>query len=116
MEGDSTGVLRAWHDRPCGQMLVDLTNGCTFSFPPGLAKGLETTTEEPLPQVEILGTGYGLRREALNADLSVPALLAGLFGTKSTMARHAGQATSLAKAAARANGAKRGRPRRSVRG
>jgi hypothetical protein len=41
-------------------------------------------------------------------------LLAGLFGTKAYMARHAGQASSPAKAAARANGAKGGRPRKSA--
>jgi hypothetical protein len=43
----------------------------------------------------------------------VPELLTGLFGTKAYMARRAGQARSLAKAAAaRANGAKGGRPRK----
>jgi len=39
--------------------------------------------------------------------------MAGIFGTKTYMARRAGQATSPAKvAAARANGAKGGRPRK----
>jgi hypothetical protein len=64
-----------------------------------------------LAQVEILGTGHGLHWEALDVDLSVPGVLAGLFGTRAHMARHAGQATSPAKAAAaRANGARGGRP------
>jgi len=63
----------------------------------------------------VLGAGYGLHREALDVDLSIPGLLAGLFGTKAYMARHAGRATSPAKAAAaRANGAKGGRPRKSA--
>jgi hypothetical protein len=105
------------YDRKLGRMIVELTNGCTFSFPPRLAQGLETATEDQLAQVEILGRGYGLHWEALDADLSVPGLLAGLFGTRSHMARLAGRATSPAKAAAaRANGAKGGRPRRSARG
>lgn len=48
-------------------------------------------------------------------DLSVPGLMAGLFGTKAYMARRAGQATSAAKAAAaRKNGRKGGRPRRQA--
>ncbi|PZR07781.1 MAG: DUF2442 domain-containing protein, partial [Azospirillum brasilense] len=52
---------------------------------------------------------------ALDADLSVPGLLAGLFGTRAFMARQAGRATSPAKAAAaRANGARGGRPRKSA--
>lgn len=107
----------ARYDGQLGRVIVELTNGCTFMFPPRLAQGLETATEDQLAQVEILGAGYGLHWEALDADLSIPGLLAGLFGTKAAMARHAGQATSPAKAAAaRANGAKGGRPRKSARG
>lgn len=107
----------ARYDGQLGQVVVDLTNGCSFTFPPRLAQGLESATDEQLAQVEILGAGYGLHWEALNADLSIPGLLAGLFGTKAYMARRAGEATSPAKAAAaRTNGAKGGRPRKSVRG
>lgn len=107
----------ARYDRQLGRLVVELTNGCTFAFPPGLAQGLESATEDQLAQVEILGAGYGLHWEALDADLSIPGLLAGLFGTRIFMARHAGQATSPAKAAAaRANGAKGGRPRGSAQG
>ncbi len=103
----------ARYDRKNGRVIVDLTNGCTFAFPPRMAQGLETATDDELDSVEILGAGYGLHWEALDADLSVPGLLAGLFGTKAYMARRAGQATSPAKsAAARANGAKGGRPRK----
>jgi hypothetical protein len=105
----------ARYDRSIGQVVVELTSGCTFAFPPRLAQGLEHATEDQLECVEILGAGHGLHWEMLDADLSVPGLLAGLFGTKSYMARRAGQATSPAKAkAARVNGAKGGRPRRSA--
>ena len=98
-------------------MVVELTNGCTFAFPARLAQGLEAATAEQLARVEILGNGYSLRWKALDVDLSVPGLLAGLFGTKAHMARLAGQAKSPAKAAAaRANGAKGGRPRRAAGG
>lgn len=105
----------ARYDRKNGRVIVDLTNGCTFAFPPRMAQGLEAATDDELASVEILGAGYGLHWEALDADLSVPGLLAGLFGTKAYMARRAGQATSPAKsAAARANGAKGGRPRKQA--
>lgn len=105
------------YDGAFGRVVVELTNGCTFAFPARLAQGLEDATEEQLAQAEILGGGYGLHWEALDADLSIPGLLAGLFGTKAHMARLAGQAKSPAKAAAaRANGAKGGRPRKSARG
>ncbi len=105
----------ARYDKQNNRMIVDLTNGCTFAFPPKMAQGLETALDEDLAAVEILGNGYGLHWEALDVDLSVPGLLAGIFGTKSYMARRAGQATSPAKAAAsRENGRKGGRPRKQA--
>jgi hypothetical protein len=103
----------ARYDRTLGRVVVELTSGCSFAFPPRLAQGLEHATEAQLEEVEILGRGYGLHWEALDADLSVPGLLAGIFGTKSYMAGLAGKASSPAKsAAARRNGAKGGRPRK----
>ncbi|MBV9757046.1 MAG: DUF2442 domain-containing protein [Alphaproteobacteria bacterium] len=105
----------ARYDRARDRVVVELTNGCTFAFPPHLAQGLAGAAADRLAEVEILGAGYGLHWEALDVDLAVPDLLAGLFGTASYMARRAGQASSPAKAAAaRANGAKGGRPRKSA--
>jgi hypothetical protein len=105
----------ARYDRKLDRVVVELTNGCTFAFPPRLAQGLETATEAQLEAVDILGVGYGLHWEDLDVDLSLPGLLAGLFGTKVYIARRAGQGTSPAKAvASRANGAKGGRPRKKA--
>ena len=105
----------AHYDHQTGRVTVELTNGCTFTFPARLAQGLENATDDELAAVEILGLGYGLHWEALDADLSVPGLLAGRFGTKAYMARRAGQATSPVKAAAaRENGRKGGWPRKQV--
>lgn len=102
------------YDRKTDRIVVDLANGSTFAFPPQLAQGLERATPDQLAQVEILGNGYGLHWEALDADFSVPGLLGGLFGTSAYMARRGGQTRSPAKAAAaRANGAKGGRPRKA---
>jgi uncharacterized protein DUF2442 len=106
----------ARYDRALGRVIVDLTNGCTFAFPPRLAQGLETASDDQLSEIEVLGAGYGLHWESLDVDLSIPGLLAGVFGTQAYMARRAGQVKSPAKAAAaRANGAKGGRPRKAVR-
>lgn len=106
----------ARYDRQLDRVIVDLTNGCTFAFPPRIAQGLETATADQLAEVEILGLGYGLHWEGLDVDLSLPGLMAGILGTKAYMARRAGQASSPAKAAAaRANGAKGGRPRKAAR-
>lgn len=107
----------AHYDSKRDRIVVDLTNGCSFAFPPRLAQGLEEADSNRLAEVEVLGAGYGLHWEALDVDLSVPGLMAGLFGTRTYMARRAGQTKSAAKsAAARANGLKGGRPRRTVAG
>ena len=108
-------AAKARYDRKTGRVVVELTNGCTFAFPPRLVQGLETAADDQLAAIEILGQGYGLHWEALDVDISVPGLMAGIFGTKAYMARLAGQAKSPAKAAAaRANGAKGGRPRKAA--
>lgn len=103
----------ARYDRQLDRVIVDLTNGCTFAFPPRIAQGLEQAEPDQLAEVEVLGMGYGLHWETMDVDLSIPGLMAGIFGTKAYMARRAGQTTSPAKAAAaRTNGAKGGRPRK----
>lgn len=58
---------------------------------------------------------YDRQLSRVIVDLSIPGLLAGIFGTRAYMARRAGQPTSPAKAAARANGAKGGRPHKAPR-
>ncbi len=103
------------YDRQLGRVIVELTNGCTFVFPPRLVQGLGQASDEQLAQVAILGSGHGLQWGAIDVDVSVPGLLQGLLGTAAYMARRAGQASSPAKAAAaRANGAKGGRPRKTT--
>ncbi len=106
-------AAQAHFDKPTGHIVIALTNGCAFTFPPHLAQGLETATDQELADMEILGGGYGLHWPALDVDLSVPGLLSGVLGTRSFMARQAGRVSSPAKAlAARANGMKGGRPRK----
>ena len=105
----------ARYDPAHGEVALDLTNGCRFAFPARALQGLGDATDEQLGTVEVTPGGYGLHWEALDADFTVPGLLMGLFGTQAWMrehARRAGRATSPAKAAAaRANGAKGGRPK-----
>ena len=110
----------ARYDRADGRVLVDLVNGCTYAFPAQRVQNLRGASEEALSGVEVDGLGFNLHWPALDADLYVPALVAGIFGTRDWMtrelARVAGQRTSAAKAAAaRSNGAKGGRPRKTAR-
>jgi len=102
-------------DAASGCIVVDLSNGYSFAFPARLAQGLEDASPDALAEVEVLGQGYGLHWERLDVDLSIPGLLASMFGTKAFMDRQraarAGASTSQAKAdAARQNGRKGGRP------
>lgn len=104
----------ARYDRQQRRMVVELTNGCTFAFPPSVVQDLENASDVSLGDVSVLGSGYALHWESLDVDFTVPGLLAGIFGTRSYLARRAGKASSPAKAAAaRKNGAKGGRPRKS---
>lgn len=103
----------ATYDRAAGKVVLDLANGCTFVFPARLVQGLEDASDDEIAEVAVLPQGRGLHWETRDVDISVPGLVAGIFGTRAHMARLAGRARSPAKAAAaRANGAKGGRPRK----
>jgi hypothetical protein len=79
---DSEALLRS-----ADRIVINLKSGATFSFPPELAQGLAGASSEDLAEVEVTPSGDGLHWEKLDADLSVPALLAGVFGTAAWMAQ-----------------------------
>jgi Protein of unknown function (DUF2442) len=100
----------ARYDASNDRVIVDLTNGCTFVFPPRLVQGMERATADQIARIDI-GSGIGLHWEDMDVDIRVSGLMAGVFGTKSYMARLGGSSRSPAKAAAaRENGKKGGRP------
>ena len=110
-------ALSAHYDEATGRVVLDLANGCTYAFPAQLVQDLQGASHEDLAGVVVDGVGFNLHWPALDADLYVPALVSGIFGTRAWMtrelARIAGSTPSLAKAAAaRSNGAKGGRPRK----
>ena len=111
-------AVGASYDRRIGRVRVELSNGVELAFPPRLAQGLESARPADLATIDISPTGLGLHFPRLDADLYVPALLEGVFGspawTAARMGRTGGRASSPAKAAAaRANGRRGGRPRRA---
>ena len=101
-------------------VILKLTDGSRRMIPREDLQGLETGTTEQLARIEIVGGGTGLHWPELDADLYVPALLLGTYGTKLWMAkigRRGGAVTSAAKKrAARANGKLGGRPKNKALG
>ncbi len=96
---------------------IELENGSFYSFPPSLTQTLQDARPDQLDQIEVVGGGTGLYFPKLDADLYVPALIEGVFGSKawsaSQMGRRGGSARSAEKAAAaRENGKRGGRPRK----
>lgn len=75
------------YDQSLDRVVVDLNNGCQFSFPPRRVQGLSEVEAATLADMEILGGGYGLHWPRANVSLRLEGLLAGVFGSKKWM-RH----------------------------
>jgi hypothetical protein len=107
----------ARYDRRIGRVVVELSTGLDIAFKPRDAQGLEAAKPQELARIEISPSGLGLHFPAIDADLYLPALLAGFLGSRKWMAasmgKHGGSATTDAKrAAARTNGKLGGRPKK----
>lgn len=114
---ESGFAVSARYDRRSARIVVDLNTGVQIAFPTRLTEGLADASPADLAEIEISPTGLGLHWPKLDADVYVPALLQGVFGSRRWMAAHigaaGGQIRSEAKAAAaRENGRKGGRPRK----
>lgn len=108
-------AIAAAHRVADDTVVITLATGVQVAIPRKLLQGLQGATPRQLAKVEIEGPGTGLHWPLLNVDHYIPAVLAGVFGTRrwmSEIGRRGGMARSVAKAtAARINGRKGGRPR-----
>ena len=99
-------------------LIVGLSNGRRLVLPVEDVQGLEKANHEQIKNHELLGRGTGIHFSELNVDLYVPALIEGVYGNRRWMAqlgKKGGAARTEAKRlAARANGAKGGRPKRAA--
>lgn len=119
LEASEPRAAAARFESETRRVVVDLVNGCSYAFPVELVQDFLGVADDALAEIVVDGQGFNLHWSSLEVDLYVPALVSGIFGTRAwmvgQMARLAGMARSPSKAAAaRANGAKGGRPRKSA--
>ena len=113
----SPRAAAARYDAERRRVVLELTSGYAVEVPITELKEVASAPPRELATVEVLGAGNVLHWESLDADYSIPALILRAIGAKlaaKEFARIGGRVKSDAKAAAaRANGKKGGRPRKS---
>lgn len=80
-------AVAAFYDETSNLVVIRLRSGSIFSFPPDIAQGLAGASTKDLVFIQITPSGDALHWENLDADLSVPDLLMGIFGSKKWMAK-----------------------------
>ena len=116
--GFATSCGSAHYDRRIGRIVIQLNTNLDVAFSPRDAQGLENATPAELSAIEVSPSGFGIHFPKLDADLYLPSLLEGFLGSRKWMASrlgaHGGKSRSDAKAAAaKRNGRRGGRPRKS---
>ncbi len=109
-------AVSARYDRRSGRIVISLNSGLEVGFLPENAAGLDKASPAELEKIEISPSGYGMHFPKLDADLYLPALLEGVYGSKRWMAARLGRLGGLSRsrgkiAASRKNGKLGGRPR-----
>ena len=84
-------AISAQHDHKSGRIVIDLSSKLALSFSPCDAQGLENATPSQLEEIEISPSGFGIHFPKLDADLYVPALLEGSFGSRKWMVSRLGR-------------------------
>lgn len=73
-------AVSARYDPHSHQVIVRLRSGEDFAFSPALVPNLRGASVGDLAEVEVTPSGAGLHWERLDEDLSVPALVQGIYG------------------------------------
>ncbi|HYW13177.1 MAG TPA: DUF2442 domain-containing protein [Longimicrobium sp.] len=105
----------AFYDVRTGRIVVELKMGSAFAFPPALYPELQDRTPQELARVEVSPSGEGLHWDEIDVHIETAGVLVAIMGPAMfrAFASVGGRATSERKAAAaRANGARGGRPRK----
>jgi hypothetical protein len=112
-------AVSARYDRRIGRVVITLSTNLDVAFSPRDAEGLQNASPAQLDAIEISPSGFGIHFPKLDADIYLPALLEGILGSRKWMAgrlgAQGGKSRSPAKkSAARSNGRRGGRPRKST--
>jgi len=106
----------AEYERATGEVRVRMHNGASLAIPASALDELRGASDDDLARVEVPPSGSGLRWPSLDVAIALEGVLEAAFGgvVRSALARKAGATRSSAKTrAARENGSKGGRPRKS---
>lgn len=107
-------AAHAEYDAERGAVLVRLTSGAWFGFSPSAVPELAGASAQDLAAVQVEDWGEALHWDALDADVSVPGIIFESLEAPAWWARWiAGRSTDKKAAAARENGKKGGRPRKT---
>ncbi len=101
-------AVSARYDGRGGRVMITLQSGAVVGFPSASLPGLESATAQDMRHIVVEGGGYGLHFPSLDADISVPQLLADQLGSSEVQ-----RAVARAQAS-RVNGKLGGRPRKPV--
>jgi hypothetical protein len=110
-------VVEAHYDDATDEVVIRFENGARMAFPRHLLEGLAAASADQLRRIVIVGPGTGLFWPQLDVSHYVRGLMDGIFGTHKwlqELGRRGGSTKTAAKsAAARENGRKGGRPKRT---
>lgn len=79
-------AVSARYDRRIGRVVIKLDTGMEIAFSPHMAEEIQNARPADLDMIEITPSGLGIHFPKINADLYLPALLTGLWGSKHWMA------------------------------
>jgi hypothetical protein len=105
----------ARYDANSHRLIIELRSGVTVLVPCSLIQGLSDAPPEDIAKVKIVARGEDLHWPTLDVQVSVPRLMAGVFGTRKWMAgieRRGSKVKSKKTEPSRINNQRGGRPKK----